>query len=57
MAEFSYAMARMDKIGGWEEELGGVEVRGKWIYTKAVTVKNNMQDYRLQKNQIHHGSS
>ena len=32
-AEFSYAIAVMDKIGGWEEKLGRIQIRSKHVDT------------------------
>ena len=50
-AEFSYAIAVMDKIGGWEEEnsVGSRFAANMWIWTKAVICngQNRMQNYRL----------
>ena len=55
-AEFSYAIAVMGKIGGWEEEEGEqdnwVSPRfdaSMWIYTKAVVYngENHMQNFRI----------
>ena len=52
-AEFFYAIAVMDKIGGWEEEdwIGSRFAAGMFKYTKAVirNGQNNMQNYRLLK--------
>ena len=52
-AEFSYAIAVMDKIGGWEEEnrVRSRYAANMWIYTKSVTCngENNMHNYRLLK--------
>ena len=52
-AEFSYAIAVMDKIGGWEEEgwVGSKFAASMCIYTKAVICngQDNMQEYRVLK--------
>ena len=56
-AEFSYAIAVMDKI---EESWAGSRFAASmWIYTKAVTCngQDNMQEYRLLKVGHHPGSS
>ena len=46
-AEFSSAVATMDKIGGWEEEhwVGSRFAASMWIYTKVVICngQNNME--------------
>ena len=51
-AEFSSAIAVIDKIGGWKEEnrVGSRFAASMWICTEAVICKdqNNMQDYKLQ---------
>ena len=51
--EFSYAIAVMDKIGGWEEENWVMSrfATSMWIFTKAVIYngQNDMPNYRLQK--------
>ena len=52
-AEFSNAMAVMDKIRGWEQEnlVGSRFAASKWIFTTAVICngQGNMQEYRLLK--------
>ena len=57
-AEFSYAIAVMDKTGGWEEEegkqenwVGPIFAASMWIFTKAVVCngQNHMQNYRTFK--------
>ena len=53
-AEFSFAIAVMDKIGGSEEVnwVGSRFAASMWIFTKAVIYamgKTNMQNYRLSK--------
>ena len=57
-AELSYAIAVMDRVGGWEEEDGEQEnwvgprfAASMWIYTKAVmcNVQNHMQNFRIFK--------
>ena len=53
LAEFSYAIAVMDKIEGWEEEswVGSKFAASMWIHTKAVICngQDNMQEYRVLK--------
>ena len=53
-ADFSSAIAVMDKIRGWEEEnwVGSRFAASMWIYTKTVMCngQNNMQDCRLRWN-------
>ena len=53
MAEFSCAIAVMDKIGWWEEEhwVGSRFTACMWICTKAAICdgQNNVQNYRLPK--------
>ena len=49
---FSYAMAMMDKIVGWEEEkwVGSRFAACMWIYTKPVICigQENTQEYLMQ---------
>ena len=49
-AEFSHAIAVMDRMGGWEEEdwVGSRFAASMWICTKAVlrNGQNDMQNYR-----------
>ena len=60
-AEFFYAIAVMDKIGGWEEEdwVGSRFAAGMFIYTKSGDTQRSKQHAELQAIQIliHHGSS
>ena len=57
-AGFSYAIAAMDKVGGWEDEEGEQEnwlgprlAASMWIYTKAVVCngQKHMQNLRIFK--------
>ena len=52
-AEFSYAIAVMDKIGGCEEEnwVGSRYAASMWIYTEAVLCngQNHMENYNFVK--------
>ena len=57
-AEFSYAIAVMDKTEGWEEEegkqenwVGPIFAASMWIFRKAVVCngQNHMQNYRTSK--------
>ena len=55
--EFSFAIAVMDRTGGWEEEEGeqehwvGPRVASMWVYTKAVVCnrQNHMHNYKIFK--------
>ena len=60
-AEFSYAIAVMDQIEGWEEEswVGSKFPASLWIHTKGCDLQRSRKHARVQeaKIQIHHGSS
>ena len=50
-AAFSYAIAVMDRIGGWEEGDEQKNWASLWIYTKAVACneQRHVQTFRIKK--------